>query len=95
MGPPGPEVSAADRALAVEKDSGERCAGFMVTGTGPGQAHVAPLPLLARQSPARHQGREPSGLSLPFTITSSHSDLRNYSKGGFDVKSSNLLNVSI
>lgn len=95
MGPPGPEFSAAYRALAVEKDSRERCPGLMVTGTGPGQAHVAPVPPLARQSPARRQGREPSGLSLPFTITSSHSDFRNYSKGGFDVKNSNLLNVSI
>lgn len=58
-----------------ETDTWERCLDLTVTGTGPSQAHVAPAPLPARQGPVWCQGREPSGLRLTFTITSSHLDL--------------------
>lgn len=63
-----------------EKDMGERHPDLMATGTGPGQGHAAPEPLLARQDSAWCQGREPPGLNFTFMITSSHLDFRNYSK---------------
>lgn len=82
------------RSMGRRKRRGERkwgdkaCSGpgrdppvLMVTGTGPGQAHTWPQcsPWRGRAEPGA-RGRKTSGLSLTFTITSSHLDFRNYSK---------------